>query len=288
MQELARSVDALPAMRRVGDAAVPDPAQVERVWERFRWICFPGYFGPAPAAGVDVNGLVRSAVAGLRMELEPQLLRATAVHTGQPDPETAARWMAHLLEAMPAIRALLHADAQEAVVADPAARSLEEVILCYPGLRAMTAHRLAHALHGAGVPLLPRMLSELAHERTGIDIHPGASIAGGLFIDHGTGVVIGETAVIGSHCRVYQGVTIGALTPDLGREGRLRTESKRHPTLGDRVVVYAGATILGGGTVIGDGATIHGGVFLTQSVPPGCTVSAPRPERSLKEPPRAS
>ncbi|MFM1830661.1 MAG: hypothetical protein RLZZ558_1001 [Planctomycetota bacterium] len=288
MHELARSVEAFPAMRRMGDAAVPDPVQVERAWERFRWICFPGYFGLAQAAGGDAHGLVRGAVAGLRAELEPQLLRATAVHTGQPDPELAARWMAQLLEATPAIRALLHADAQEAVVADPAARSLEEVIVCYPGLRVMTAHRLAHVLHRSGVPLVPRMLSELAHERTGIDIHPGASIAGGLFIDHGTGVVIGETAVIGSHCRIYQGVTIGALTPDLGREGRLRTEGKRHPTLGDRVVVYAGATILGGDTVIGDGATIHGGVFLTQSVPPGCTAMAPRPERLLKEPPPAS
>ena len=168
------------------------------------------------------------------------------------------------------------------MAADPAARSLDEIILCYPGLQAMVAHRFAHAMQGLGIPLVPRMVAEIAHRRTGIDIHPGARIGPGLFIDHGTGVVIGETTVIGTQCRIYQGVTLGALTPELDRGGGIERGQKRHPTLGNRVVVYAGATILGGDTLIGDGATVNGGVFLVQSVQAGSVAQAPRPEVKLK------
>jgi len=212
--------------------------------------------------------------------LKPELERAAALDDG--DAARAPGWIAGLLEAIPGIRELLAEDADEAFRADPAARSVEEIILCYPGLHAVVDHRLAHALHAMNVPLVPRMIAEAAHRRTGIDIHPGAAVAGGLFIDHGTGVVIGETTVIGRRCRIYQGVTLGALTPDLGPGRPVWRGTRRHPTLEDRVVVYAGATILGGETVIGQGATINGGVFLTQSVPPGSIVQAPRPELVLK------
>ena len=174
---------------------------------------------------------------------------------------------------IPAIRELLAADVQAAFRGDPAARTVAEVILCYPGIAAMTAHRFAHELWIREVPILPRMLSELAHSTTGIDIHPGARIGRGVFIDHGTGVVIGETCEIGDGCRIYQGVTLGAKKFERDADGSLRKGTKRHPTLGARVTVYAGATILGGDTVIGDGSVVAGGVFVTQSVPPGHLVA---------------
>jgi serine O-acetyltransferase len=156
---------------------------------------------------------------------------------------------------------------------DPAARSIAEVILCYPGITALTAHRFAHELWIREVPILPRMLAEIAHSATGIDIHPGAQIGRGVFIDHGTGVVIGETCTIGEGCRIYQGVTLGAKKFERDPDGSLRKGTKRHPTLGARVTVYAGATILGGDTVIGDGSVVAGGVFVMQSVPPGHLVA---------------
>ena len=285
MEALERSVRALPAMHRMGRTGTPDPDALERALDRFRWICFPGFFGPRDGAQSDVSGLLHVAVRELCDTLQPQLvLAARSYRPDATDADAVARdWMLRMLEAIPRIRELLHADAQEALTADPAARTLEEIILCYPGLQAMVAHRFAHALHCLGAPLVPRMLAELAHRRTGIDIHPGAAIAAGLFIDHGTGVVIGETTQIGRSCRIYQGVTLGALTPELDRGGHVQRGQKRHPTLEDRVVVYAGATILGGQTVIGEGATVNGGVFLTQSVPAGCVVQAPRPEWQLKK-----
>jgi serine O-acetyltransferase len=281
---LEKSVGALPQAHRIGRGEVPEPAALEQALDAFRWICFPGYFGPRSGGERDVRAFLAEAVRAFEAALAPQLERAIGASDGASLDSAAlsAQWCRRVLELAPSIRELLVADAQEALAADPAARSLDEIILCYPGLLAMVTHRLAHALHGLGVPLVPRMLAEISHRRTGIDIHPGASIGSGLFIDHGTGVVIGETTRIGQGCRIYQGVTLGALTPDLDRGGGIQRGQKRHPTLGDRVVVYAGATILGGETVIGDGATVNGGVFLTQSVPAGSVAQAPRPEVKLK------
>ena len=171
------------------------------------------------------------------------------------------------LERIPELRRILATDVQAAYDGDPAVRTLDEVIFCYPGLEAVTIHRLAHLLHKLEVPLIPRMMTEWAHSRTGIDIHPGARIGERFFIDHGTGVVIGETTTIGKRVKVYQGVTLGALSVAKGLAG-----TKRHPTLGDRVVVYAGATVLGGETLVGEDSIVGGNVFLTSSVPPGTIV----------------
>ena len=187
-----------------------------------------------------------------------------------------------LLAALPSIRALLLTDIEAAYRGDPAARSTDEILLCYPGFFALSAHRIAHELSRANVPLLPRMIGEYAHRLTGIDIHPGAQIGSGFFIDHGTGVVIGETTVIGKHCKIYQGVTLGAKSFDREPDGSLRKGYKRHPTLEDNVTVYAGATILVGETVIGAGAVVAGGVFLTTSVPAGHAVHSPRTELTLR------
>lgn len=175
-------------------------------------------------------------------------------------------------ETLPAIRQLLDTDVLAAFHGDPAARSVDEVLLCYPGVLAMIHHRMAHELYRLGLTLLARIVAERAHAQTGIDIHPGAQIGAGFFIDHGTGVVIGETAVIGQRVRLYQAVTLGAKRFPTDSEGHLKKGLPRHPVLEDEVVIYAGATILGRVT-IGKGATIGGNVWVTQDVPPGCSVT---------------
>ena len=178
------------------------------------------------------------------------------------------------LEKLPRIRALLRQDVETAFAGDPAACDEREVLLAYPGMLAVTVYRLAHELWGLGVPLLPRLMTEYAHSVTGIDIHPGAVIGSHFFIDHGTGVVIGETAVIGAHVKLYQGVTLGGLSTRGGQDLRGK---KRHPTLEDGVTVYANATILGGDTLVGRDSVIGANVFLTRSVPPRTTV-VPQPQ----------
>lgn len=172
-----------------------------------------------------------------------------------------------LIEEIPEIRRKVSLDAKAALDGDPAARSLEEVILSYPGLEAVVVHRIAHFLHTKGIPIIPRIMSEHVHGKTGIDIHPGATIGESFFIDHGTGVVIGETCVIGDNVKVYQGVTLGALSIS-----KSLADKKRHPTIEDNVTIYAGATILGGKTTIGRGSVIGGNTWITESVPPGSTV----------------
>ncbi len=172
-----------------------------------------------------------------------------------------------LLEALPDVHARSLEDAQAILDGDPAAESLDEVIAAYPGFLAIAMHRLAHAVHVRQVPIVPRLMAELAHSRSGVDIHPGATIGRSLCIDHGTGIVIGETAIIGDHVKLYQGVTLGALSVSKAAAG-----TKRHPTIGDRVVIYANATVLGGDTTIGSDTIVGGNVFLTSSVPPGSLV----------------
>lgn len=186
------------------------------------------------------------------------------------------------LEQIPEIRKLLALDVQAAFDGDPAVRTLDEVIFCYPGLEAITIYRLAHVLHGLNVPFIPRMMSEWAHSRTGIDIHPGATIGKHFFIDHGTGVVIGETTEIGDHVKLYQGVTLGALSFPTDGDGNLVRGHKRHPTIEDRVVIYASATVLGGRTVIGHDSVIGSSVWLTKSVEPNTTVVLEAPRLRVK------
>jgi len=200
--------------------------------------------GPAASAGASANGVERQAV------------------------EIVQRFAADL----PAVRAALDQDVEAAYAGDPAAHSVDEVLLCYPGSVAIIHHRLAHQLYRLGVPMVARMFSEIAHSETGIDIHPGASIGARFFIDHGTGVVIGETAVIGERVRLYQAVTLGARSFPVGPGGELQKGNPRHPIVEDDVVIYAGATILGRVT-IGRGSIIGGNVWLTRSVPPGSHVT---------------
>jgi serine O-acetyltransferase len=174
-------------------------------------------------------------------------------------------------------------DIQAAYDGDPAARSMMEVVMSYPGLFAIVVHRVAHVLYRANIPLIPRIMSEYAHSRTGIDIHPGAKIGPGFFIDHGTGVVIGETCEIGKNVKLYQGVTLGALSFEKDADGRLVKGTKRHPNVEDNVVIYAGATILGGKTTIGANSVIGGNVWLTRSVPPETKVYNQQPKPLIRQ-----
>ncbi len=193
-----------------------------------------------------------------------ELRRLIAPLTGEAE---ARRVVDAFAEALPDIHARLVLDAEAICAGDPAAESIDEVVAAYPGFLAIAIHRIAHEICGLGVPILPRLLAEIAHTRTGIDMHPGATIGRSFCIDHGTGVVVGETAVIGNNVKLYQGVTLGALSVAKSAAG-----TKRHPTIGDRVVIYANATVLGGDTVIGEDSVVGGNVFLTSSVPPGSLV----------------
>lgn len=187
------------------------------------------------------------------------------------------------LEMLPEIRRALSTDVQAALDGDPAASCADEIIFCYPGLEAITIYRIAHELYELGVPIIPRMLSEWAHSQTGIDIHPGATIGHSFFIDHGTGVVIGETCEIAEHVKVYQGVTLGALSFPKDSEGRIIREQKRHPTIEKGVVIYANATILGGDTIIGQDAVIGASVSLMKSVLPNTIVTIEKPSLRFRE-----
>jgi len=281
----AASRAAAPASRPQGDSL--DLAAIVRQLRgaRERWRTqqarpreFPMRLGPPDLrqesedyfVGHTLDAALHALVAQVRLELRYNA-RAAAGSAQAPD-ERALAVVREFGAALPHIRELLDSDVLAAWRGDPAARSVDEVLLCYPGLHAMIHHRIAHQLHRLGVPLLARIVAELAHGETGIDIHPGARIGSHFFIDHGTGVVIGETAVIGSNVRVYQAVTLGAKRFETDADGALAKGGARHPIVEDDVVIYAGATVLGRVT-IGRGATIGGNVWLTRSVPPGSRIA---------------
>jgi len=253
---------------------LPSREVLSGVVEALRGALFPMRLGPSDlrVEGEDyyVGHTLRTVLAQLQQQVQLELgLRAR--HRGE-DGREAAQLAAQLVDAfaqrLPAIRGLLDSDVLAAYQGDPAASSVDEVLLCYPGIRATINHRLAHALYALGAPLVARVIAELAHAETGIDIHPGAQIGAGFFIDHGTGVVIGETAVIGERVRIYQNVTLGARSFPAEADGVLTKGLPRHPIVEDEVVIYAGATVLGRIT-LGRGAVIGGNVWLTHSVPPG-------------------
>ena len=245
----------------------PTMAASEELMDKLRILLFPGFY-----RGDDYGSLeayVSLLVAEIHFRLEAILL---PLLPGQR--EKCQEICMGLLQDIPRIRALLQQDLQAFLVGDPAATTEAEIIAAYPGYYAITVHRIANSLHRLNTPVLPRLLAEIAHSHTGIDIHPGASIGPAFFIDHGTGVVIGETTVIGTGVKIYQGVTLGALST---RGGQNLRGKKRHPTIEDGVTIYASASILGGDTVIGAGATIGGNAFVTRSVPAGATVTGNQP-----------
>ncbi len=241
-------------------------------------VLFPGCLAYEPIDHEDVEG-IRMRLHGVADALIDQITRIEAYrvleHSRPQGFDCEARANAvvkTLFQQLPVIRETLQNDVLAAYEGDPAAHSNMEIVMSYPGLLAIAAHRVAHVLYMQDVHLLPRVISEYAHSKTGIDIHPGAQIGKGFFIDHGTGVVIGETCQIGSNVRLYQGVTLGALSFRKDAEGHLVKGIKRHPNVEDDVIIYANATILGGDTTIGKGSVIGGNVWLTHSVPPGSRI----------------
>jgi len=268
---------------------IPSEGYVDEIIQKLREILFPGYFSRGKIDPVNLKYAMGQVVSDLYDILSRQIvhsIRHDCMRYNQPCSECGERGHTialSLLESIPTLRRVLATDVRAAFEGDPAAKSHDEIIFSYPGLYAISVYRVAHRLFELGVPLLPRLMTEHAHRTTGIDIHPGATIGERFVIDHGTGVVIGETCEIGNNVRIYQGVTLGALSLPMGAGEKLRGR-KRHPTIEDDVIIYSGATILGGETVIGRGAVIGGNVWITSSVPPDTTVLMETPKLIYKTP----
>ena len=246
----------------------PDRRQVIRIIKGLQALMFPMCFRRDDPEMTDEQ-LKDETVLLLERDL-----CAAMRFRGEAEPKEKARKIrVAFMEQLPRIRELLMKDVEALYEGDPAAESREEVMICYPGFYAISIYRLAHELQKLQTPLIPRIMTEFAHEKTGIDIHPGATIGEYFFIDHGTGIVIGETTTIGDHVKLYQGVTLGARSFELDENGNPVKKIKRHPDIGNHVVIYANATILGGDTVIGDRCVIGGNTWLTHSVPAGSTVA---------------
>lgn len=279
----------------LGHCPLPSSDAIVDVAQDLKEILFPGYRRRQNLHLGNVIYHVGDLIDSLHDRLTLQITRAlrhdyrqrhgsTCEHEREFDFEAMGQERAiQFLQTLPGLRRTLALDVQAAFDGDPAAGSLDEIIFCYPGLEAVTIYRLAHELYELDVPLIPRMLTEWAHGRTGIDIHPGARISHSFFIDHGTGVVIGETCEIASHVKLYQGVTLGALSFPKDEQGNLIRKQKRHPTIQDHVVIYANATVLGGETVIGANSVIGSSVSLSHSVPPNTVVTIEKPSLRFRE-----
>jgi len=280
------------SISHLGYCSLPNYETIIAATEALKEILYPGYRRRDGLHLGNVVYHVGDLIDSLHDKLTGQIARALCHESGrsvkcspQQREDFEGRGQAitlALLEQLPDLRRQLALDVEAAYAGDPACKSLDEVIFCYPGLEAITVYRLAHLLHGLGVPLVPRMMTEWAHSKTGIDIHPGAKIGKYFFIDHGTGVVIGETCEIGDWVKLYQGVTLGALSFATDAEGNLVRGTKRHPTIEDRVVIYANATILGGTTRIGHDSVIGSSVWLTHSVEPHTTVTMEKPNLRIR------
>lgn len=283
VRELVASCGTQECFEHISPVPLPSQEAVKGIVAKARKALFPGYFDGHKIEQVNLEYHMGMELTELYDLVADQITWAvrhdcfrhdlSCTHCGDRGQRAALGFV----QGLPEIRRLLSLDVLAAQEGDPASGGVDEIIFSYPGLFAVTVYRLAHLLRHLEVPLLPRMMSEYAHAQTGIDIHPGAEIGTSFFIDHGTGVVIGETAVIGDHVRLYQGVTLGALSLSKEQVENLRG-AKRHPTIEDNVIIYSGATILGGQTVVGARSVVGGNVWLTDSVPPDTKVFVEKPE----------
>jgi serine O-acetyltransferase len=275
-------------IHHLGHSPLPSYREIVEILADLREILYPGYGRRQNLHMGNVGYHVGDLIDSLHDRLTLQIARALRHDCRTVDLETdfeaeAQPIAVRLLDLVPVLRAGLADDVQAAFDGDPAAKNLDEILFCYPGLSAVTVFRIAHELYHLNVPLIPRMMTEYAHGKTGVDIHPGATIGGRFFIDHGTGVVIGETTEIGRNVKIYQGVTLGALSfPRDEVTGELLRDIKRHPTIEDDVVIYANATILGGRTVIGHHAVIGSSAWITRSVAPHTTVTIEDPRLRVR------
>jgi serine O-acetyltransferase len=251
-------------INHVDGTNLPSKRAIAIICEDLLQLVFPGFHDAEPIHSQDLPRLTRDRVAGISERMAEEICKSLRLQAPECPKEVAATQAHHFMSGLPRVRELLATDVEAAFTGDPAAGGRDEVILSYPFIEAIAIQRAAHVLAALKVPLIPRMMTEWAHSRTGIDIHPGASIGSHFFIDHGTGVVIGETSVIGSHVKLYQGVSL--IARSLAGGQALRGQ-RRHPTLEDNITIYANATIMGGDTVVGAGSTIGASVFLTHSVP---------------------
>jgi len=294
-KKIAASYGRHPSIEQLDGQPVPSREAVVAILDEIFAVLYPGYFGERDISLEEARHLMAGRLVKLRHTMTEEVARSCRRECkgqhklcdrcmGRGAKKTEA-----FLRRIPPIRKMLVDDVQAAYDGDPAATGFDEVIFSYPGLLAVTTYRIAHELYGLGVPLMPRIMTEWAHSVTGIDIHPGATIGRRFFIDHGTGVVIGQTCVIGKNVKLYQGVTLGALSFPKDEKGNLIRGTKRHPTIEDNVTIYAGATILGGDTVVGKGSIVGGNVWLTESVPPGTKVilEAPRLQYRNRSQPKA-
>jgi serine O-acetyltransferase len=281
------------AINHLGHCALPSYSVVADILMELKDILYPGYRRKVGLHEGNIRYHVGGLIDSLHDQLTTQIARALRhedrVQENHQDCESEIDFEAkgqamaiELLKRIPNLRRTLATDVQAAFDGDPACQTTDEVVFCYPGFEAMTVYRIAHELCQLSVPFIPRMMTEWAHKQTGIDIHPGAHIGRYFFIDHGTGVVIGETCEIGEHVKLYQGVTLGALSFPTDADGHLIRGHKRHPTIEDRVVVYANATILGGRTVVGRDSVIGSSVWITQSVSPNTTVLLEKPQLRVR------
>jgi serine O-acetyltransferase len=280
VNELCKSEHGMLSWLGRGGRVLPSRDQVMEAAEALRSVLFPGYFGVSELTSESMRFHVGATLDRVVSALQVQIKRGLCFECDHIGPdcqgctEKAASITAEFIEQLPRIQHTLATDIRSAYLGDPAATSTDETIFCYPGVMAITYHRLAHELYARGVPLIPRIISERAHSLTGIDIHPGARIGERFFIDHGTGVVIGETCIIGAGVRLYQGVTLGAKSFPLDENGNPIKGIERHPIVEDDVVIYSGATILGR-VRIGRGSVIGANVWISHDVPPGTTVTSP-------------
>ena len=263
----------------------PDKEAIANVINKLMKILYPGYYSDKVYKIYSLKNNMSATIEDVIFHLNKQIaivLKYCEVYPDMSEAELddmAKELSMKFMEKIPEIRAVLETDVEAAYEGDPAASSKDEIILSYPGLYAISIYRIAHELHKLRIPMIPRIMTEHAHSITGIDIHPGATIGKYFFIDHGTGIVIGETTIIGEHVKIYQGVTLGGIST---RGGQQLKGKKRHPTNGNNVTIYSGASILGGDTVIGDGVVVGGNTFITKSIDEGKTVTAKAQELSYK------
>ncbi len=270
---------------RIGETFLPSRGKIVEIMDELRQLLFPGYFGHKVLGQHNIQFHVGNLADHLVRALSEQIFHCLCYSSDSEHHacRNQARQIAlEFLARVPQLRKALKLDVEAACDGDPAAKSFAEIIYCYPGYYAITVYRIAHELLELGVPMMPRIMTEHAHSLTGTDIHPGASIGKRFFIDHATGVVIGETTIIGNNVKIYQGVTLGAHSFTKDERGRIIKGLKRHPTLEDNVTIYANATILGGETVIGNDSTVGGNVFLNMSVEPYTYVSLDDPTLNVK------
>lgn len=267
MHALLASYETQGGINHIDGINLPSDQSVNRLAADVMHLLFPGYFDEKPLAKADVPGETMARLRAVDSRLQTEITKSLSF-AGDPAPSANAKRLTHgLLLKLPALRNVCQTDVQAAYNGDPAARSVEEIILAYPCVLVISLQRVAHELYRMGVPLLPRMLTEYAHERTGTDLHPGAEIGTHFFIDHCTGVVVGETTRIGNHVKLYQNVTLGAKSFELDDDGNPVKGVKRHPDIEDHVTVYPSATILGGKTIVGRNSIIGSNVWLMKSVP---------------------